>query len=219
MTNAAPKTEQYRAARMLLINFRRLARTIIENYNYYSFHLRRVNRERNKLKQQDMTFLPLEKQAQTYRFMLEDSRRRMTDVGEQMFWFLDGWQQAGATLRDLCDLCSKPYQQAVKEISPDRLDDAFSGIMFVHCLDYQHDFSDSGSYDTEVDAPFTHCIKEYMLDQMLTNPDAKRAADEAFEMCFPELAAKMVTPATTAEGETVYFDREGNEVDPADFLQ
>ena len=57
-----------------------------------------------------------------------------------------------------------------------------------------------------------------MLDKMLHDPIAKQAADEAFEKCFPEIAEKMFHIVENAEGETIFFDRDGIEIAPQELL-
>jgi hypothetical protein len=192
------------------------ARTQIETYNVYTDALRAKQRTQAKLKiEGGITFIPLEINVRYYREQLQNALSSIVETGEKIFFYLDAWQEAGATLRDLCDLCAKPYHQAVQEIGPDRLSDQFSGIMFVHCLDYQHDFSGSNFFSMTHDAPFTHCIKEYMIYKMKTNPVTKAAADVALRAIFPEIWEKAFYIHTDEDGTERNYDRDGIEIDPA----
>jgi hypothetical protein len=209
------KTEAFKTIRRALIQGRFLARVQIENYSYCSNILRAKRRAQSKLKHDGITFIPLEGEIYNCRQLLQEAHRHIVDSGEMLFTLLDGWQETGATLKDLCDLCAKPYHLAVQEIK-DEPQEQFSGIMFVHRLDYQHDFTNCGWYRDEVDAPFSRCIMEYMLHLMETDPIAKAASDEAFQEVFPEIWEKAFYIQKDEDGNEKYYDRDGLEINPAE---
>ena len=202
--------------RSSLIKLRFTIRKSIAEYNNIRDDIRHFSRQKRKLEEKGMSFPILDARITLLRQQLEAADDKIVILGSAAFALLDFWQNLGATLADLCDLCGRRYNDVVNEIKPERIDEEFSDIMFVYCLDYKHDFSGSGFYSMDVDAPFSHSIKEYVLDMMINNPALKKATDEAFEKCFPEIAAKMFKIVEDAEGNTLFFDRDGNEIDPRD---
>lgn len=209
-------TEECRAVRRQIIWQRFIARRIIGQYNQLRSQIRELIRHKTLMEQRGISFILLDKRIQDTEQKQSEILSAIQALGELLMHSLDDWQAKGATLKDLCNLCNKPHLQAAADIVPGRLNEVFSKLIFVDNLDYLHD--DSGFIDMDVDAPLTHCIKEHMVHLMLTDGTAKRAAREAMEVCFSELMAKAFTMATTEEGDTVYFDREGNEINPEELL-
>ena len=132
---------------------------------------------------------------------------------------LDQWQEAGATVRDLCNLCNRDYDQVFTTLEElmtkynlgDWRDDRFSALVCTHNLDYKNP-RDTGWIDERVDAPLTHTAKEYMLDIMLHTAEGRQAAHEAMETVFPEVMENALTLVTDADGVERLIDKDGVEV-------
>ena len=104
----------------------------------------------------------------------ELQRAALVDYGQSITATLDFWQSIGATLADLCNLCNRDYTQVLKEIKPERVEREFSSLIFVYNLDYK-DPRNRGWIDFDVDAPFTHAVKEFFLDRMINTPEGREA--------------------------------------------
>ena len=147
---------------------------------------------------------------QRLRQLQEASARRykeLVSAGQDMRSVLDIWQRHGASLQDLALLCNRNCEQVARTVGCDRLDEPFSGLVFVYNLDYK-DNSNRGWIDFDVDAPMTHSIKEYALD-MLHTQEGRKAAREAMEACFPEIMENALHIVTDADGVKHLIDKDG----------
>ena len=138
-------------------------------------------------------------------------RERPVNYGESIVVTLDFWQSIGATLADLCNLCNRDYGQVLKEIKPERVDREFSSLIFVYNLDYK-DPRNRGWIDFDVDAPFTHAVKEFFLDRMINTPEGRAASHRAMEACFPGIMEGALMEVTDADGVRRLIDKDGVEV-------
>lgn len=206
-----PMTQSFRDARKNVVGYRYFVRRYLQQYLAANEQVHRFSRQKRKLEQAGISAPFIDAVIKEWQATAKQHHDRYIKIGECLFLAVDMWQNAGATLQELCNLCNKPYQQALKEIANDRLDETFSGLVFVYNLDYLHTDDDFISYDT--DAPMTHAIKDFLLDQMVSNPAAREASHQAFAECFPDLMASALTPYVDQEGETRYMDADGNTVD------
>ncbi len=173
--------------------------------------LNQAERSMRKAKEAGILFPLGERQVESLKEQVSEVRKSLVAYGKNLCAFLDIWQQRGATLQDLCNLCNRDYSQVVEGISPDRIDEAFSGLLFVYNLDYK-DPRNRGWIDFEVDAPLTHAAKEYWLDIMLHTPEGQKASNEAFEKCFPEVWDKRLHIYTDPDGIQRVIDKDGVEI-------
>lgn len=154
---------------------------------------------------------------------LEADYQRFHQEQIQLGWIvmdaLDRWQDAGATLRDLCNLCNRDYDQVITTLDElmtkydlgDWRDDRFSALVCTHNLDYKNP-RNTGWIDEHVDAPLTHTAKEYMLDVMLHTREGREASHQAMNECFPEIMENAITLVTDADGIQRFIDGDGVEV-------
>lgn len=98
---------------------------------------------------------------------------------------LDIWQSTGATLKDLCNLCSRDYSQVINEIREEDRDRPFSEVVLMYDIDCKDD--KHVILEDSVDAPFTNILREYIRYEIISNPEARQAAREAINACVPEL--------------------------------
>ena len=199
-----------------LVLQRFVIRLELRKYNSLGAELRGLKRHRRKLEDKGVLFPLLDKCIEKLQFDSKVSRKTIAGLGEIIFHALDMWQEAGATFRDLCNLCNRPYELAVKEVGPDEIGGEFSSIVFVHHLDAKP--TGRGWLDSEDDAPLTHALIEYMCMQLKTNSAAKQAAREGLEMFFPEIMENARYPFTDEDGETRFFDKDGVEIDAQELL-
>ena len=137
------------------------------------------------------------------------AENRLSEVGKSICLALDLWQSAGATLEDLCNLCNRDPAQVRKKLDPS--EKLFSEIVFVHNLDYK-DPRNKGWLEDDVDAPLTHAVKAHWIDLMLHTEAGRKAAHEAFEAVFPEIAENALTVVTDADGIRRLIDKDGVEI-------
>lgn len=149
---------------------------------------------------------------------LKSCKEIMKNIGEIMFLTLGEWQELGGTFKELCMLCNISESKGTQEIgSLKECEKDFNKIIFIHNLDYK----EKGDFliDTP-NAPFTLCIKEYMLDIMLNTARGRKASHEALKAVFPEIwEDAVILPMsddgfqyTDEYGETHYIDKDGVEI-------
>lgn len=197
------------AHRVLLLN-RMIARELVSEYFVIDTELRQYERAKRKLAKvlnaQKIIFPPLEAQIKQLNQDLLQKRRHLANWGENLINDLDLWQSCGATLKDLCNLCNRRYEDVLREISPEQINYSFSDLIFIYNLDYNH----KGSWlEYENDAPLTHAIKEYMLDVMLHTHQGRQAAHNALEACFPDIMEGAIHQSTDYDGNPVWRDKSG----------
>lgn len=197
------------AHRVLLLN-RMIARELVSEYCVIDTELRQYERAKRKLAKvlnaQKIIFPPLEAQIKQLNQDLLQKRRHLANWGENLSHDLDLWQASGATLKDLCNLCNRRYEDIVAQIPKEDINMAFSGLIFAYNLDYNH----KGIWlEYENDAPLTHAIKEYMLDIMLNTAKGKEAAHNALEACFPDIMEGAIHQSTDYDGNPVWRDKSG----------
>ena len=152
-----------------------------------------------------------EKRVKTLEEKVKLQRERLVGYGESIVVTLDFWQSIGATLADLCNLCNRDYAQVLEQIKPERADREFSSLIFVYNLDYK-DPRNRGWIDFDVDAPFTHAVKEFFLDRMINTPEGREASHRAMEECFPGIMEGALMEVTDADGVRRLIDKDGVEV-------
>jgi len=167
-----------------IITFRFMVQRLMVKIQDSKFEYRTRERDIKKLQEKGITMPILD-----IKLKFEKGRREIYEglsvsLGGLLMNSLDLWQQMGATLEELCNLCNREYLWA-RKIDLELAGKQFSDIIFVYYLDYK-----DNKYDFIVDtpdSPFTYAIREFMLDKMLHDPSGKRAAHEALVGCFPEL--------------------------------
>ena len=151
-----------------------------------------------------------------YRRILVNRREKMGIIGNLMFLLLDDWQKLGATFGELCNLCNISEKQGRKALRESDIEE-FSEMLFVCNLDYKN----TGDFIEDIpEAPFTVCIKEFMIHQMTCTEHGKKAAHEALQAVFPELWDNSVIMATSDGGfeytddsrEVHHIDSDGVEI-------
>lgn len=66
--------------------------------------------------------------------------------------------------------------------------------------------------DYDVDAPFTHAVKDYFLELMISTPEGRAASHRALEECFPGILEGALMEVTDADGVRRLIDKDGVEV-------
>ncbi|MEA4955037.1 MAG: hypothetical protein VB096_05930 [Pseudoflavonifractor sp.] len=201
-----------RAEKMVLILYRLQSRAA-SNESLAAFEaLRATARAMKKAEESGISFPFGEMQIKKLQTAIDAAKDELISVGRSMAVVLDLWQRAGATLSDLCNLCNRDYEQVLKEACKmNDQGDEFSRLVFIHNLDYKNP-RDTGWLEETVDAPFTHAIKEYMLDVMLNTKEGRAASHEAMEAVFPEIMENAMTMITDADGARHLIDKDGVEV-------
>ena len=74
---------------------------------------------------------------------IADLQKRVDDAEERVFYhgmltaaILDRWQMAGATLKELCNLCNRDYNKLMTELATNEHKDWFSTLVAAHNIDY-----------------------------------------------------------------------------------
>lgn len=171
--------------------------------------IRSLDRSIKKAERDGIHFPLSEQQLSKMREEYRVAENGLAEIGESICLALDMWQSAGATFEDLCNLCNRDPVQVRAEI--DTSEKLFSEIVFVHNLDYKNPH-DKGWIEDEVDAPLTHAVKAHWIDLMLHTEAGRKAAHEAFEAVFPEIAENALTVVTDADGTRHLIDRDGVEI-------
>lgn len=133
----------------------------------------------------------------------------LAEVGKSICLALNLWQSVGATLEDLCNICNCDPAQVRPKLDP--TEKLFSEMVFIHNLDYKNPH-DKGWLEDEVDAPLTHAVKAHWIDLMLHTEAGRKAAHEAFESVFPEIAENALTVVIDADGIRHLIDKDGVEI-------
>lgn len=175
--------------------------------------IRSLDRSMRKAERDGIRFLPGEQQLSKLREEYRAAENRLAEIGESICLALDAWQRAGATLEDLCNLCNRDPAQVRKKLDPS--EKLFSEIIFVRNLDYK-DPRNRGWIEDEVDAPLTHAVKAHWIDLMRHTEAGRKAAHEAFEAVFPEIAENALTVVTDADGIRHLIDKDGVDVGTVD---
>lgn len=191
----------------LLMMLRFAIRDVLSLHNQTIDELRYYSRQKKLMESQGVHFLLVDAYIQEAMRKSELARELLAEFGEQAMVLLDLWQDAGASLEELCNLCNKPYRHFLNELSEDREDETFSGIMFVHTLDHRD--TGTGWIDWEDDSPFTHAIREYMLKLMLHTPEGREVAHGALLEVFAELIESAIGIETDEFGDTTLYDVNG----------
>ena len=139
----------------------------------------------------------------------EAAEEKLAHVGELISLVLDIWQDAGATLEDLCNLCNRDSAQVRGKV--DSAVERFSEMVYIYNLDYK-DPRNTGWIEDEVDAPLTHAVKAYWLDIMLHTEKGQKATREAMNAVFPEIFENALTVVTDADGNRRLIDKDGVDV-------
>ena len=180
--------------RTMLALYRLRAREAVTDLVRDTDELRSLKRALKKAEQAGITFPMGEKRVKTLEEKVKLQRERLVNYGESIVVTLDFWQSIGATLADLCNLCNRDYAQVLKKIKPERVDREFSSLIF------------------DVDAPFTHAVKEFFLDRMINTPEGREASRRAMEECFPGIMEGALMEVTDDDGVRRLIDKDGVEV-------
>lgn len=197
--------------RTVLVLYRLQARETVANLTHDTEELRSLKRALKKAEQAGITFPMGKQRVKTLEEKVKLQRAALVDYGQSITATLDFWQSIGATLADLCNLCNRDYTQVLKEIKPERVEREFSSLIFVYNLDYK-DPRNRGWIDFDVDAPFTHAVKEFFLDRMINTPEGRAASHRAMEECFPGIMEGALMEVTDADGVRRLIDKDGVEV-------
>ena len=198
-------------AKTLLVLYRVRARDTVANLTQDTDELHSLKRTLKKAEQAGITFPLGEQRVKVMEEKVKLQRERLVGYGESIVVTLDWWQGIGATLEDLCNLCNRDHKQVLREIKPERVDLEFSSLIFVYNLDYK-DPRNRGWIDYDVDAPFTHAVKDYFLELMISTPEGRAASHRALEECFPGILEGALMEVTDADGVRRLIDQDGVEV-------
>ncbi|MCI1966322.1 MAG: hypothetical protein LKJ17_09380 [Oscillospiraceae bacterium] len=187
-------------------------RCIMNQYLSLCDEIRDLERQQKKLKDSGITVSLLAPWIQKKKMDLQNFHKCLVGCGELVVIALDIWQNCGATLKDLCNLCNRRDYEAVQQMIAKYSESKFSSIMFIHTLDYP--VSDKCEWiDDRVDAPFTHAVKAFMLDQMIHTQEGQKASDEALKAIFPDIWENALIQRVDKNGAEYFTDWEGNRID------
>lgn len=172
------------AWQIVIIETRMVVRQILVDYNAFQDERDREQRKKKQKKQQGVIDFSVETKLREMDELINQAREFLVIQGKIMDGSLRLWQQAGATIEDLCKLCNLNYEKIIQEM-PDIVDENLADAAFTYNLDYMKNKGDW--IDTHLDGPITHCLIEYFRDQLLTNHLAKKAAHNALHKVFPNL--------------------------------
>lgn len=178
------REENKLAWQTVIIETRMLVRQILVDYNAFRDERDRGQREKKQKKQQGVIDLSIETKLREMDELINQAQEFLVIQGKIMDGSLRLWQQAGATIEDLCKLCNLNYEKIIQEF-PDIVDESLADAAFTYNLDYMKNKGDW--INTRLDGPITHCLIEYFRDQLLTNHLAKKAAHNALHKVFPNL--------------------------------
>ena len=198
---------------------RMLARRAMEAVLDAHDALRAARRSMKRAEEAGITFALAEARITQLEADYQRFHQEQIELGWIVMDALDRWQNAGATLRDLCNLCNRDYDQVITTLDElmtkhdlgDWRDDRFSALVCTHNLDYKNP-RNTGWIDEHVDAPLTHTAKEHMLDIMLHTAEGREAAHEAMEAVFPGIMENALTLVTDVDGVKHLIDKDGVEV-------
>ena len=147
-------TKQDYLYRIIVTRF--IIRELVKEINIKRDTIRKYCREQRKLKEQSITFLPMEIALKKERESLNYFSTALAELGAQLYMQLEMWQEKGATLRELFQLCgaSSRVKQQDKKFIEESKDLSFSQLIFIHNLDYPQ--NKDQMLEMNRDAPFTH---------------------------------------------------------------
>lgn len=212
---AGDKTSRLRSARMLMVLTRMEARTSINKMVEHRARLNAAKHSMAKANEQGIFFPTGVYQIMKMELRLDNLRELVASSGGMVCAALDIWQIAGATLRDLCNLCNRDYEQVLKEIPPENHSDPLKELIFIYNLDFK-DNSNRGWIDYGVDAPLTHSIKDHYLKLITSTPEARTAANDALRECYPNIWDSRVYTYVDEDGEEHMIDADGVELGELD---
>lgn len=122
----------------------------------------------------------------------------------------DHWKSCGATFEDFCNLCNRKPDEIRADLLQAEDAEDFVKLAFVYNIDYRD--TGSGYIENEVDAPFTHMFKEYIMHQISHTQEGKEAAREAFNAVFPDLLENTMTVRLGDDGQEHLFDKDGEDL-------
>lgn len=187
-------------------------RCVMEQYLSIRNEIRDLERRQKKLKDKGVTVSLLAPWIEKRKNDLQNFHRCLVTCGELVMNALDIWQEHGATLKDLCNFCNRQDYKDIQQMATEYSESKFSEIMFIHNLDYP--VSDQNEWlDDTADAPFTHAVKEFMLDRMMNTPEGEKASDEALKVVFPDIWENALIRQVDEDGNEYFTDREGNRID------
>lgn len=189
----------------LLILQRFLIRSILRRINDAEEEARYYTRQRKLLANQGIVFLLVDVKIQEAKENVTSLRNALISFGGEVCVLLDCWQAAGATLRELCSLCSASYDRLQRVLlSPEDQDSAFGNLMLVYSIDYPG--FDCTWADLRVDAPFTHATREYMFDKLVHAKKGKLPSSQSIQDALDDLIKRI---EMDAEGHDCLFDKNG----------
>lgn len=197
--------------KLLLILLRFCIRSVISDINFYNDEWRYYSRQKEIFKRKNVLMPFLDIKIEQAKASYDKIKKLLARLGGQVILIMDKWQDSGATLKDMADLCGRPHQLFVNQVdsfkdAPDQL----SEIMEIFGLDYQS--NGSGFYEFTQDGPFTHATKQFLLDQIHNTKIGRMAARKAFAEVFPEIWDNRLMPAVDCEGNKVFIDKDGEVV-------
>lgn len=204
MRGGLPKAR--RDAATLLILYRLQSRAASQELAEKREEIRALYRSLRKAESAGISFPLGTQRLSKLREEYRAAEGELAEVGKSICLALDLWQSAGATLEDLCSLCNRDPEQVREELDP--TEKLFSEMVFVHNLDYK-DPRNTGWVEYEIDAPLTHAVKAHWIDLMRHTEAGRKAAHEAFEAVFPEIAENGMYLVTDADGIQHLIDKDG----------
>ena len=195
-------TKQDYLHRIIITRF--IIRELVKEINIKSDIIRKYHREQRKLKEQNITFIPIEIALKKEKEKLNYFSTGLAELGAQLDFQLEMWQEKGATLKELFQLCgaSSRVKQQDKKFIEESKDLSFSQLIFIYNLDYPQNKDQMLEMDR--DAPFTHALKEFALWRMTHTKSGKEAAQEAFSMAFPNFFEQFDC-MENENGEQIYY--------------
>lgn len=196
--------------RNALIMLRFLIRGLMAVRNEVKGKERYFIRQKRIMEKRGLAIPILEAKVKQYSDSYKVTNDCLISYGRALQNLLDLWEIAGATNDDLFDLCGggqylKGWKRARLQEESDM---SLAKIVFVYNVDYPDDGNDFITEET--DAPFTHAMKEYMLDIMLNTKRGRKASHEAMMAVFPDLMEKALMVQEDDFGQKGLYDNEGN---------
>lgn len=199
----------------MIVLQRLVAQNSIDAYNDSRTELRAKQRQETKLKEDNITFLPLKVMINDCKKKAETYHTHLMNCGDALVLWLDSWQKYGATRPDLYNLCccSQTTIDSVEKSLEDNneQDISFSHLIWVYNLDFDKHTCDW--LDMEYPAPLTHSIKEFMSDQVIKamkdNPSLKKQMNEKLFELFPAVEKSALYENRDAEGNKVLTTKDG----------
>ncbi len=171
---------------------------------------RALHRSIKKAEAEGVVFPFGEQRLAELRKECEAAEKKLARIGELISLVLDMWQDAGATLEDLSNLCNRDPAQVREEV--DSTVERFSEMVYIYNLDYKNPH-DTGWIEDEVDAPLTHAVKAYWLDLILHTVAGRKVAREAMNAVFPEVMENAMPMVIDTDGVQHLIDKDGIEIE------